>query len=139
MKVEQYRRPLGIWLLFVAGMVIAMIVIGGLTRLTDSGLSMVEWRPLMGAVPPIGVDEWNVVFEKYKAYPEYQKLNMDMNLSEFKRIFWFEYGHRLLGRLIGMAFFLPFLFFWFKKRIFSLCVFEGGRKNIKFIYLFFCE
>ena len=91
-----------------------MIALGGLTRLTESGLSMVEWRPLMGVIPPVGNDEWLRVFEKYKAYPEYQKLNVGMTLAEFKYIFYFEYGHRMLGRFIGMAFAFPALFFWWK-------------------------
>ena len=112
--VEQYRRGVSLWLYGMALMVFGMIALGGLTRLTESGLSMVEWRPLMGAIPPIGNQEWLSVFEKYKAYPEYQKLNSGMTLGEFKYIFYFEYGHRMLGRFIGMAFAIPALFFWFK-------------------------
>lgn len=115
MQIEKYRRAVSVWLLFVAGMVLGMIVVGGLTRLTQSGLSMVEWRPLMGTIPPITEAEWNEVFEKYKAYPEYQKLNQGMELSAFKSIFYFEYGHRMLGRVIGMVFAFPALFFGFKK------------------------
>lgn len=115
MQIEKYRRAVSVWLLIVAGMVLGMIVVGGLTRLTQSGLSMVEWRPLMGTIPPITDADWNVVFEKYKAYPEYQKLNQGMSLSEFKSIFYFEYGHRVLGRLIGMVFAFPALFFAIKK------------------------
>ena len=112
--VEQYRRGVSLWLYGMALMVFGMIALGGLTRLTESGLSMVEWRPLMGAIPPIGNQEWLSVFEKYKGYPEYQKLNSGMTLGEFKYIFYYEYGHRMLGRFIGMAFAIPALFFWFQ-------------------------
>jgi len=115
MQIERYRRGVSIWLLFVAGMVLFMIIVGGLTRLTQSGLSMVEWRPLMGTIPPITEAEWLDVFAKYKAYPEYQKVNKGMSLSEFKPIFYFEYSHRILGRLIGLVFALPAVFFWIKK------------------------
>lgn len=115
MQIERYRHGVSIWLLIVAGMVLFMIIVGGLTRLTQSGLSMVEWRPLMGTIPPITEAEWLDVFGKYKAYPEYQKVNKGMSLSEFKSIFYFEYSHRVLGRLIGMVFAFPALFFWIKK------------------------
>ena len=110
-SVEQYRKGVAWWLFGVSAMVLGMIALGGLTRLTESGLSMVDWRPLMGVIPPIGEAAWNQVFEQYKAYPEYQKVNMGMSLSDFKFIFYFEYGHRVLGRLIGMAFALPALYF----------------------------
>jgi heme a synthase len=115
--VEKYRRYVGMWLLVLSGMVFAMILIGGLTRLTQSGLSMVEWKPLMGVIPPITTSDWEVVFSKYKAYPEYQKINVGMSLAEFKKIFWFEYGHRILGRGLGIVFTFPFLFFWWKKAL----------------------
>ena len=88
-----------------------MVVLGGVTRLTGSGLSMVEWEPLMGVLPPMNETEWQVVYEKYKQSPEYQKINIGMDLEGFKGIFWLEYLHRVLGRLIGMVFLLPFLFF----------------------------
>lgn len=112
--VEKYRRAVSGWLFFMAAMVLGMIVLGGLTRLTQSGLSMVEWKPLMGSIPPLSEAEWLSTFEKYKAYPEYQKVNQGMDLDGFKKIFWFEYGHRVLGRLIGMAFAFPALFFGIK-------------------------
>ncbi len=114
---EKHRREVSLWLLFMCGLVFVMVIVGGLTRLTQSGLSMVEWRPIMGILPPIGETGWIEVFEKYKNSPEYQKINYGMNLSEFKKIFWFEYGHRVLGRIIGMAFFFPFLYFLVKKAI----------------------
>ena len=111
------ERPIAIWLLIVAFMVFCMVILGGATRLTHSGLSMVEWRPLMGILPPWGEAAWQDVFAKYQLYPEYLKINKGMTLSEFKQIFYFEYSHRVLGRLIGAAFALPFLFFLFSKRV----------------------
>jgi cytochrome c oxidase assembly protein subunit 15 len=92
-------------------MVVLMIVVGGITRLTGSGLSMVDWRPIMGVLPPISEVEWNTVFLAYQQFPEYQQINKNITLEEFKGIFYWEYGHRVLGRLIGLVFFLPFLAF----------------------------
>lgn len=105
---------IGSWLLLSAMVVFAMVVVGGITRLTQSGLSMVEWAPLFGFLPPMSVDAWQAVFEKYQQFPEYQKVNFGMSLEDFKLIFWWEYGHRVLGRFIGLMFFVPFLFFLFK-------------------------
>lgn len=102
------------WLLSSAFIVWCIIMLGGATRLTHSGLSMVEWRPLMGMLPPLAAEEWSRVFELYKQYPEYQKINVGMSLSEFKSIFLMEYAHRMVGRLIGGVFFLPMLWFWVK-------------------------
>ncbi len=101
------------WLSIVLMMVFAMVVLGGFTRLTHSGLSMVEWRPLTGWFPPLSQDDWVVVFEKYKLSPEFQKINSDMEIDGFKSIFWLEYLHRLWGRIIGIAFLVPFIFFLF--------------------------
>lgn len=92
-----------------------MVIVGGITRLTHSGLSMVDWKPIMGTIPPLSEAEWQDVFDAYRQYPEYQKINKGMSLSEFKGIFFWEYLHRLLGRLIGVAFLAPFLVFYFKK------------------------
>jgi cytochrome c oxidase assembly protein subunit 15 len=111
------ERPLGVWLLCVAALVFAMVLLGGATRLTNSGLSMVEWKPLMGVLPPLSDEAWQQTFDKYKQFPEYQKVNRGMELAEFKRIFYFEYGHRVLGRLIGLSFALPFLWFLLRRRI----------------------
>ncbi len=97
------------WLIFVAVLVFAMVILGGVTRLTNSGLSMVEWRPVTGWLPPLGAEAWGQEFDKYKAFPEYQKVNKGMTLDEFKGIFVFEYSHRLLGRVIGLAFVVPFI------------------------------
>jgi len=107
----------GWWLVAMCALVFGMIVLGGVTRLTDSGLSIVDWRPLMGILPPLNEAAWIEVFERYRAFPEYQKINAGMSLGEFKSIFWFEYAHRLLGRVVGVAFLLPFLFFALTKRI----------------------
>ena len=103
-----------IWLISGAILVASMVVIGGITRLTNSGLSMVEWKLIMGSVPPLSEEEWQVTFEKYQQFPEYQKNNNEYNLSDFKSIFWWEYSHRLLGRLIGIVFLIPFIVFWIK-------------------------
>ncbi len=103
------------WLLFCCGAVFLMIIVGAITRLTESGLSMVEWRPLIGALPPMNETEWNRVFDLYKQSPEFQKNNHWMGLDDFKNIFFWEWFHRLLGRLIGMFFALPFIFFMIKK------------------------
>jgi len=110
-------RPLILWLVIVSIMVFAMVFIGGITRLTDSGLSIVEWKPLVGTIPPLNEAEWNEAFNKYKAFPEYKIQNSHMSLDDFKEIYFWEYFHRLFGRLIGVAFFFPFVFFAFKKRI----------------------
>ena len=111
---DAHRQIIGGWLIVTAIVVFAMVVVGGITRLTQSGLSMVEWDPLFGILPPIGVDAWQTVFEKYQQFPEYQKINFGMSLEEFKFIFWWEYGHRVLGRIIGLVFFAPFAFFLVK-------------------------
>ena len=99
------------WLLICAATVFFMVVVGGITRLTQSGLSMVQWEPLMGILPPVSVAEWEHVFGLYRNSPEYLKVNYGMSLAEFKGIFWWEYGHRVLGRLIGMMYLLPLLYF----------------------------
>ena len=111
------QRPVATWLFVCTFLVFAMVIIGGLTRLTQSGLSMVEWEPIMGTIPPISDSDWNDVFEKYKTSPEYQKVNFGMSLSEFKEIFWLEYIHRVFGRLIGLVFFIPFIYFLIRKKI----------------------
>ncbi len=102
------------WLFCVAGLVFFMIVLGGLTRLTESGLSMVEWRPVTGWFPPLSEAEWQRVFAMYQQTPEFMKVNSDMTLAEFEGIFWLEYLHRLLGRIIGLAYFVPFAYFVLK-------------------------
>ena len=99
------------WLIFVAVLVFAMVIVGGATRLTDSGLSITEWRPLLGAIPPVTAADWQAAFEKYKLIPEYQLVNKGMSLEDFQFIYWWEWSHRFLGRFIGIAFFVPFAYF----------------------------
>ena len=111
------RRAVAAWLLVCAALVAIMVLVGGVTRLTHSGLSIVEWQPLVGTLPPLSEGDWQVVFEKYKQTPEYRLVNFGMSLAEFKGIFWWEYAHRLLGRLIGLAFFVPLAWFWFRGRL----------------------
>jgi cytochrome c oxidase assembly protein subunit 15 len=112
--IPYQNRQVAAWLLVCCGLVFTMVVLGGVTRLTGSGLSMVDWRPLLGWIPPLGDAEWQRVFDMYQQSPEFQKVNSHMGLGDFKDIFWLEYLHRLLGRLIGIAFAVPFLVFAFK-------------------------
>ncbi len=111
------RGAIRIWLMVLFALVVVMIAVGGLTRLTDSGLSITEWKPLTGALPPLNAAQWEAEFALYRAIPEYQLQNAGMSLSEFKVIYWWEWGHRQLGRFIGLVWALPFLFFWLTKRI----------------------
>ena len=111
LNTESRNRTVATWLLVCCGLVFAMVVLGGFTRLTGSGLSMVDWRPLMGALPPLSEADWQRIFEMYQESPQFQKVNSAFGLSEFKEIFWLEYLHRLLGRIIGIVFFLPLVFF----------------------------
>lgn len=104
-------RPVAIWLLGVAALVALMVVVGGLTRLTESGLSITEWKPVTGSIPPLSAEMWQEEFDKYRQIPQYQLVNKGMSLDEFKTIYWWEWGHRFLGRLIGLAFFVPFVWF----------------------------
>ena len=108
------RRYVRLWLLVVAALVFATAAAGGATRLTGSGLSIVEWRPVTGTIPPLSENAWHAEFAKYKTIPQYQEVNRGMSLDQFKFIYWWEWGHRLLGRLIGAAFLLPFLWFLWK-------------------------
>jgi len=104
-------RSVRAWLIVVAALVVCTLMVGGATRLTESGLSIVEWKPVTGTIPPLTDAEWSRQFEAYKTIPQYREMNRGMSLSEFKTIFWWEWGHRLLGRLIGAVFLLPFLWF----------------------------
>src|SRR5882757_8440957 len=106
------RRPIvRLWLYAVAALMVLTLVIGGATRLTESGLSIVEWKPVTGVIPPLSQEAWRAEFGKYQQIPQYRELNRSMNLGEFKTIYWWEWSHRLLARLVGAAFLLPFLFF----------------------------
>ena len=111
------QKSIAVWLLACCALVFAMVVVGGVTRLTHSGLSIVEWQPIIGTIPPLSQGDWEVLFEKYHQTPQYKKVNLGMSLEEFKGIFWWEYFHRLLGRVIGLAFFIPFLYFLARKAI----------------------
>ena len=104
-------RAVGWWLIACAVLVYALVVVGGVTRLTGSGLSMVRWHPVSGVLPPVGEEAWRREFDAYRASPEYRLVNRGMSLAEFKRIFWMEYAHRMLGRGAGIAFLIPFLVF----------------------------
>ena len=114
---QKSHNIVAIWLLVMAGLVAIMVVIGGITRLTGSGLSMVEWRPLMGTLPPLSDIEWNRVYALYKQSPEYDRINFGMDMSGFKLIFFWEYFHRLWGRLLGVAFAVPLIWFAAKQMI----------------------
>jgi cytochrome c oxidase assembly protein subunit 15 len=111
------RRAIAIWLFVVAGMIWAMVAIGGATRLTGSGLSIMEWAPLSGALPPLSDTEWQRLFDLYRAIPQYALVNQGFGLEGFQRIFWLEWLHRLWGRLIGLAYAVPLLWFWLTGRI----------------------
>lgn len=124
------QRGVRQWLYFMWGTVFVMVVIGGITRLTGSGLSMVEWRPLMGILPPMTDAEWLDVFQKYQQSPQYQQVNSWMTLADFKSIFFWEYLHRVFGRLIGLFFFVPFVYFLVKKRLKGRL---AGRVGIAFV------
>jgi heme a synthase len=108
---ESRRRLLRAWLWSIAGMTFLTLVVGGITRLTQSGLSIVDWQPLIGVVPPLNEVQWQEAFDRYRAFPEYQRLRQGMSLSEFKFIFFWEYLHRMVARTIGLVFLVPFLVF----------------------------
>ncbi|MDO6391799.1 COX15/CtaA family protein [Pontibacter sp. BT731] len=117
MRQKTVSIPVVAWLISGIVLVVAMVIIGGITRLTGSGLSITEWNLISGTLPPLSESAWVILFEKYKQFPEYQKLNFGMTLSEFKQIFLWEYQHRLLGRLIGIVFVVPFLYFLYRKML----------------------
>jgi cytochrome c oxidase assembly protein subunit 15 len=109
-------RPVRIWLYCIAALVLLMVALGGITRLTDSGLSITEWKPISGMLPPLSQADWEAEFEAYKRIPEYQLQNFGMTLGQFEFIFWWEWAHRFLGRVIGFAFAIPFVIFLIQKR-----------------------
>ena len=106
-----HNRAVRWWLISIAALIAIMVLVGGATRQTESGLSIVEWKPVTGALPPLNQEQWTQAFDAYKTIPQYRQLNAGMDLAEFKTIFWWEWSHRLLGRVIGMAYLLPFLWF----------------------------
>ncbi|WP_091738826.1 COX15/CtaA family protein [Phenylobacterium immobile] len=110
-------RAVALWLLLTAAMVLAMVVVGGATRLTDSGLSITEWKPVTGAIPPLSRADWQAEFARYQTIPQFQRVNPHMDLAAFKSIYWWEWSHRLLGRLLGVVFFIPFVWFAARREI----------------------
>ncbi|MEM9582009.1 MAG: heme A synthase [Pseudomonadota bacterium] len=120
--IDRAKRPgargaIRVWLMMLFALVVLMITVGGMTRLTDSGLSITEWKPVTGALPPLSAETWDAEFEKYKAIPEYQLQNKGMSLAEFKVIYWWEWGHRQLGRVIGLVWALGFAYFAIRRQI----------------------
>ncbi len=111
------ERAIGRWLLVCCVVLLALVMLGGATRLTESGLSIVDWRPVTGVLPPIGEAAWQAEFQRYQDSPQYAKVNHGMGLADFKLIFWYEYAHRLLARLLGLVFALPLLVFWLRGMI----------------------
>src|SRR3954447_14781015 len=110
-RQTSHHRAVRWWLVSIAALIAIMVLVGGATRLTESGLSIVEWKPVAGTLPPLNQEQWTQAFEAYKTIPQYRELNAGMSLAEFKTIFWWEWSHRLLGRVIGVAYLLPFLWF----------------------------
>lgn len=111
------RRSVARWLLACAATVFATLVVGGATRLTHSGLSIVEWKPIVGILPPLSAADWEEAFARYRETPEYRKVNAGMTLDAFRRIYWWEYAHRLLARLNGAVFLIPFACFLARRRL----------------------
>ncbi len=117
MKNYEDDKAIARWLLICAVLIFAMVILGGVTRLTGSGLSMVNWHPIHGVIPPLSEQDWIEEFSNYQRSPEFKKINQDMTVDTFKSIFYFEYSHRVLGRFIGIVFFIPFIYFWLRKKI----------------------
>jgi cytochrome c oxidase assembly protein subunit 15 len=115
--LQRNRHAVAAWLFLCCALVFAMVVVGGVTRLTHSGLSITEWAPIVGTLPPLSDADWGDAFARYRETPEYRQVNPGMDLEAFRRIFWWEYAHRLLGRAIGVAFLLPYLWFLLRRRI----------------------
>jgi cytochrome c oxidase assembly protein subunit 15 len=111
------RRPVRFWLIVVVGLVFLMVLVGGATRLTESGLSITQWKPVTGILPPLNSVEWQAEFDHYKQIPQFAALNPDMTIDGFKAIFWWEWAHRLLARVVGAAFILPALWFWWRGQL----------------------
>ena len=128
---QKLNNQISLWLILMFWIISAMIIVGGLTRLTDSGLSITKWQLFSGFFPPMSQDDWILYFDLYKKIPEYKLQNFNMSLQEFKIIFWWEWGHRFLGRLIGIMFLVPLIYFSFKVRFNKLI-------NFYFIFLLIC-
>lgn len=117
LPADRPKKAILIWLISIATLITIMVSIGGVTRLTGSGLSITDWKPIMGAIPPLSDTDWTETFEKYRATPQGQTVNSGMTIDAFKQIYFWEYFHRLVGRLIGIVAFLPLVYFWIRKRI----------------------
>ncbi len=128
---QKLNNQISLWLILMFWIISAMIIVGGLTRLTDSGLSITKWQLFSGFFPPMSQDDWILYFDLYKKIPEYKLQNFNMSLQEFKIIFWWEWGHRFLGRLIGIMFLVPLIYFSFRIRLKKLI-------NFYFIFLLIC-
>src|SRR5262249_19298268 len=115
-EMNRSSKPVAIWLLLGVGMIMIQVLLGGITRLTGSGLSITEWKPIMGTLPPMNEHDWNIAFEKYKQIAQYKFINFDFTLSDFKSIYFWEWFHRLWARLIAVAFAIPFIIFLIQKR-----------------------
>lgn len=125
LHINQQKKPIFYWLISGCLFIFLMVVIGGITRLTNSGLSMVDWKLIMGAIPPLNEAQWQTTFEQYRQFPEYQVVNTHFTLDEFKSIFFWEYLHRLLGRIIGLVFIIPFIYFLIKKKLSKKLIFQS--------------
>lgn len=110
-------KPVAVWLFLIAALVLGMVIVGGATRLTDSGLSITEWKPVTGAIPPLSGEDWQAEFARYQQIPQYSQINAGMSLAAFKTIYWWEWSHRFLGRLLGVAFFVPFVIFAVRREL----------------------
>ena len=117
LNLNKNDKPLILWVSILIFTLFLLVLIGGATRVTDSGLSITEWDPFIGFIPPINTEAWIVEFEKYKKIPEYILVNYEMNISDFKTIYLWEWGHRFLARLVGLIAFIPFLYFALTKRL----------------------
>ena len=129
MTDENKNIYISFWLLLTTILVVLMIIIGGLTRLTDSGLSITQWELFSGIFPPFNLYDWNQLFSLYQLTTEYKLLNSSMNLEEFKIIYWWEYVHRLLGRIFGLFYIIPLIYFTYQKKL--------NKKSLLFFYLIF--
>ena len=125
-----YKKELSVWLAACLFMIFLIVIVGGSVRLTQSGLSMVDWKPITGILPPLNESEWFEEFQKYKSFPEYQKMDQKINLDEYKYIYWWEYIHRALGRALGLIFLIPFIIFLFQGKI-------SKNLGVKLFFMFF--
>jgi heme a synthase len=128
------KKQLTLWLVSLLFLIVTIIAVGGVTRLTDSGLSMVDWRPVYGILPPTNTTQWTDVFENYQSFPQYQQTHNNLTLEGFKKIFFWEYLHRILGRIIGLWILIPFLFFLYKKKLSSHLKTQGAWISVLVVF-----